>query len=168
MHFQLFHFHGSDKILEQKIMVCDVAMTVEHVFNALNGRQPSDPLVRVALGEMGWHKENTNLGAEHNCRFEGLKNGVGLEVCLDAYGSLVQGLVNLQMAFDQGQIDVGILLLSARGIPERDSENLKIVLTRDMDALASIISLPVTVSLYDLGECKPDHAPSYLCHRKTA
>ena len=35
MEFQLIHFRDADKIIEEKAMVADVAMTMEYVFNTL-------------------------------------------------------------------------------------------------------------------------------------
>ena len=168
MDFKLYHFHGSDKIFKNRAMISDVAMTVEHVFNVLKGNLFPDNLLRIALDEMGWHKGSTwNIVAGHHYQFEGFKNGVGLEECLGACGCIVEGLVNLQVAYDKGQIDGGLLLLSVSGIPECNGDDAETILIRDVNSLGPTISLPVSVCLYDFTECESEHEPSKVHIHRT-
>ncbi len=37
MSFEIIHFRGADKIMEKKSMISDVAMTMEYIYDSLDG-----------------------------------------------------------------------------------------------------------------------------------
>ena len=163
MSFQVFHFHDSERIFRNRSMISDVAMTTQHVFNALNAPIDQGKPLRIALDEMGWHQGDTwNIIAGHHFQFEGFKNAVALKVSLISYEFILEDLAHLQLAFDKGMIDAGLLLLTTWQMPICDRQDWKTVLTKDMDALSPTISLPVSVCLYELPECQLDHVSSAI------
>ncbi|WP_319408767.1 hypothetical protein [uncultured Desulfosarcina sp.] len=153
MTFQLFHFRDSDRILKEKSMLCYITLTMEHVFNAIKGVYLRNTLLRTVLDEMGWHQGDVwNIIAGRRCRYLGYKNGVAIEASFTDYSYIAEGLTCLQLGYDKGQIDVGILLLTTRGIPAGKEKDTSVILNKDMGAMEPTIRLPVCICLYDFGD----------------
>ena len=150
MPYQLYHFNGSKEFIKSNSMVSDLAMTAQHVLNTISGAFLREQLLRIALDEMGWTQGDTwNIVAGKKCRYLGCKRGVGLEANLGIYDYIVEGAMRLQVGYDKGQIDAGILLLTNQGMPKCMEEDIYPQLEKDMNALAPTISLPLCICLYD-------------------
>ena len=153
MMYHLFHFREAHKVFEQKAMASDVTMTVNHVLNSLNGAFRRNDLLRAALDEMGWYKGPVwNIIAGRRYRFLGYKHGVAIEAGLDTYDYIVEGLMTLQLGYDKGQIDAGILMLSTQGSRICRDTDMNDLIVKDMGAMEPILSMPVSICLYDLND----------------
>lgn len=154
MNFEILHFRNSDKILEEKSMVADVTMTCEYIFNALVGTKYRRDLLREALDDMYWRPEGIDLRILPGRRYmyKGLKGEVALDGSFSSYEYLHTGLLRLQLGYDKGNIQSGILLLPANRGDKSPYGNTAEMLREEMEMLWPTISMPVTVCLYDLGE----------------
>ena len=115
MNFEIIHFRDADKILEEKAMVSDLAMTCEYIFNALVGSRFRRDLLREALEEMYWRPEGIDLRILPGRRYmyKGLKGDIAIDGSFSSYEYLHTGLLRLQVGFDKGHLVSGILLLPA-------------------------------------------------------
>jgi len=152
MSVEIMHFRNAHKILRKKRMVKHVQSTLEYVADTLYGSLYRGPLLRLALDEMGW-RENGSLQILDGRRyqFKGFKKGIAIEGSFAAYEFIHEGLFRLQLGFDKGLIESGILML-----PGQRSEKSKLgssaeLATAEIDQLYPTISVPVTVALFDLG-----------------
>ncbi len=152
MPVELMHFRDAHKILRKKRMVKHVQATMEHIAEYLYGTLYRGPLLRMALDEMGW-RENGSLQILDGRRyqFKGFKKGIAIEGSFAAYEFIHEGLFRLQLGFDKGLIESGILML-----PGQRSEKSKLgssaeLAAAEIEQLYPTISVPVTVALFDLG-----------------
>jgi len=87
-----------------------------------------------------------------------LGKGIAIEGSFAAYEFIHEGLFRLQLGFDKGLIESGVLVL-----PGQRSEKSKLgssadLPTAEIEQLHPTISVPVTVALFDLGRpCLEDY-----------
>lgn len=84
--------------------------------------------------------------------YKGLKGEVAIDGSLSSYEYLHIGLLRLQLGYDKGIIQSGILLLPANRGEKSPYGNTAGMLRVEMDSLFPTINCPVTICLYDLGE----------------
>ena len=153
MNFEILHFRDAEKILVGKNMLADVLMTCEYLFNALVGTKYRRELLREALEDMDWRQEDADLKVLPGRRYmyRGMKGEVAIDGSLSSYEYLHIGLLRLQVGYDKGNIQSGILLLPANRGEKSPYGNTSEMLRDEMEMLFPTISLPVTICLFDLG-----------------
>ena len=154
MSFELLHFRDSDKILKSKKLEKDVRATLEYVSDCLYGTLHRGELLRQALGEMEWRRNDEALiildGRRY--RFKGFKKGIAIEGSFSAYEFILEGSVRLQIGYEKKKIDSGILLLTSLRSEKSPYKSTRLMLEEDIQNLHPTISLPVSVALFDLGK----------------
>jgi hypothetical protein len=153
MPLEILHVRKSDTILREKAMEADVADTLAYIEQSLYGNMHRGELLREVLEEMGWrgNGESLNILEKRRYRYKGVKNEVAIEGNFSAYEFILEGLFRLQVGFDKGMIEVGILLLTSQRSENTPYGNTKKMVTEEIDMLYPTISLPVSVALFDLG-----------------
>lgn len=153
MPFELLHFRGSDKILEGKNMTKEIELAMEYLNDCLYGSYRKGELLRQALTEMDF-RQNGDLNILDGRRYfyKGFRKKVAIDGSFSSYEYIQDALLRLQIGFDKGKIDMGIVLVTAQR-----SEKSKLGTTRDLifqeiEMLHPTISLPVTIVLFDLGK----------------
>jgi len=155
MSFEIIHFRGADKILKKKSMLDDVAMTMEYIYDSLDGSQFRGELLRCALDDMGWRENGTlNILDGRRYMYKGFKHGIAIDGSFSAYEFIIEGLARLQIGFDKGNIKAGILMLTAKRSEKSPYGSTVDMVKNEVELLYPTISLPVSVALFDLG--KPD------------
>lgn len=153
MPFELIHFRDADKILKSKRMEKDVQATLEYVSDCLYGTIHRGELLRQALEEMEWRRNDEALiildGRRY--RFKGFKKGVAIEGSFSAYEFILEGLIRLQIGFDKKKIESGILLLTSARSEKTPYGSTRKMVEEDIVNLSPTISLPVSIALFDLG-----------------
>ncbi len=153
MDFQLIHFRGSDKIFETKAMVSDVAMTMEYIFNTLKGSIYRGELLRLFLDDMGWRDNGSlNIIPGRRYQYKGYKLNVAIDGNFSSYEYIIEGLARLQLGFDKGNLDAGILMLTAKRGENSPYGDIETMVIEDVESLYPTISLPVSICLFNLGE----------------
>ena len=154
MSFELLHFREADKILKSKRMEKDVQATLEYVNDALCGTLHRGELLRQALEEMDWRRNDEALiildGRRY--RFKGFKKEIAIEGSFSAYEFILEGLLRLQIGFEKKKIESGILLLTSLGSEKSPYKSTRIMVEEDIRNLYPTISLPVSIALFDLGK----------------
>ena len=153
MPFEIVHFRESEKILKEKRLVKDIKATLEYIDDALYGSIYHRELLRQALDEMGW-RENGSLNIIDGRRYQykGFKNGIALEGdSFASYEYLWTGLLRLQVGFDKGFIDTGILMLTAARSEKSSYGTSRELAEAEVGLLYPTISLPCSIALFNLG-----------------
>ena len=153
MSFEIIHFRDADKILKKKSMTSDIAMTMEYIYDSLDGSLYRGELLRCALDDMGWRESGTlNILDGRRYMYKGFKHGVAINGSFSAYEFIIEGLARLQIGFDKGTIEVGILMLTAKRSEKSPYGSTVDMVKNEVEMLYPTISLPVSVALFDLGK----------------
>jgi hypothetical protein len=153
MPFEMFHVRGSDKIIKDKNLEKDVQITLEYIDDALYGSIYRRELLRQALDEMDWRENGTlNILDGRRYQYKGFKRGVAIEGNFSVYEYILEGLFRLQVGFDHGKIETGILMLTALRSEKSSYGSSRELAQAEIEMLYPSISLPVSVALFDLGE----------------
>ncbi len=153
MPFEMFHVRGSDKIIKDKNLEKDVQVTLEYVDDALYGSIYRRELLRQALEEMDWREDGTlNIIDGRRYQYKGFKRGVAIEGNFSVYEYILEGLFRLQVGFDKGMIETGILMLTSQRSEKSSYGSSRDLAEAEVEMLYPSISLPVSVALFDLGE----------------
>ena len=153
MPFEMFHVRGSDKIIKDKNLEKDVQVTLEYVDDALYGSIYRRELLRQALDEMDWRENGTlNILDGRRYQYKGFKRGVAIEGNFSVYEYILEGLFRLQVGFDKGMIETGILMLTSQRSEKSSYGSSRDLAEAEVEMLYPTISLPVSVALFDLGE----------------
>ena len=111
--------------------------------------------MRLALEEMGWQEEKENGALNildgRRYQYKGFKRGVAIEGNFSVYEYILEGLFRLQIGFDRGKIETGILMLTALRSEKSSYGSSRDLAEAEVAMLYPTISLPVTVCLFDLG-----------------
>ena len=148
MPFEIFHVRGSDKILKDKNLDKDVQATLQYVDDALYGSLYRGELLRLALDEMGWTKFNILDGRRY--QYKGFKKGVAIEGNFSAYEYILEGSFRLQVGFDKGKIETGILMLTSLRSEKSSYGTSRDLAEAEVEMLYPSISMPISIALFNL------------------
>ena len=156
MNFEIIHFRDAQKILEEKRMLNDVNITCEYIFDNLVGTTYKRDILRDALEAMDWRQENVDLKILPGRRYmyKGVKGDIAMDGSFSSYEYLHTGLLRLQLGYDKGTVESGILLLTSTRSEKSPYGNTADMLKDEMQMLFPTISLPVSICLFDLGEAR--------------
>jgi hypothetical protein len=152
MSYELLHFRGSDQILKTKRMINDVKTTLDYIDTALSGVLNKREILRQVIDEMGWLGENGCRRFLEGRRYEykGFKKGIALEGNFAAYEFILEGLLRLQIGYDKGMIETGILMLNAHRSEKTPYGSTAQMVKDEIELLHPTISLPVSIALFEL------------------
>ena len=152
MPYTLLHFRGSDKILKTKRMINDVTTTLDYIDTALSGVLNKREILRQVIDETGWLGENGCRRFLYGRRYEykGFKKGIALEGSFGAYEFILEGLLRLQIGYDKGMVEAGILMLNAHRSEKTPYGSTAQMVKDEIELLHPTISLPVSIALFEL------------------
>lgn len=102
---------------------------------------------------MGWRENGTlNILEGRNYQYKGFKKDIAIEGNFSAYEFILEGLFRLQVGYDKGLIETGILLLTSKRSEKTPYGSTSKMVKEGIDMLYPTISLPVSIALFDLGE----------------
>lgn len=153
MPFEILHFRGSDNILKEKKMIKEVKLAMEYLNDCLYGTYRKGELLRQALQEMDW-RQNGDLNVLDGRRYyyKGFRKRVAMDGSFSSYEYIQDALLRLQVGFDKGKIDMGIVLVTAQRSEKSKLGTTKELVFQEIGLLYPTISLPVTIVLFDLGK----------------
>jgi len=154
MDFEIIHFRDAQKILKKKKMLSDVNITCEYIFDNLVGTHYTRDILRDALDAMDWRQEQVDLKILPGRRYlyKGVKGEIAMDGSFSSYEYLHTGLLRLQLGYDKGTVECGVLLLPSTRSEKSPYGNTSDMLKSEMEMLFPTISLPVSICLFDLGE----------------
>ena len=148
---EVIHFRESDKIIKQKDLEADVNITLRYVESVLYGSLYKRELTIQALKECDWREEDLSILEGRRYSIKVLSSGVAIEGNFASYEYILEGLFRLQIGFDKGRIETGILMLTSER-SEKSRLGTSIELAKmEVEQLYPTISMPVTIALFDLG-----------------
>ena len=152
MPYEILHFRDSDKILKSKKMTKEVKETLDYLHDGLYERFYKGSLLKSCLEEMGWRDEEPLAILEgRRYAYKGLRKRIAIEANLINYEGILDGLFRLQVGFDQGRIDVGLLFLNSRRSAKSPLGSSLELAKKEVENLYPTISMPVAIVLFDLG-----------------
>ena len=152
MPFEILHFRESDKIIKQKRMEKDIKVTLEYIDDVLCGTIYRRELLRESLEEMDWRENGTlNILDGRRYQYKGFKRGVAIEGNFSAYEYILEGLFRLQIGFDKGLVETGILMLTSMRSEKSSLGTSRELAEAEIEMLYPTISMPVSIALFDLG-----------------
>jgi hypothetical protein len=150
---EILHFRDSDRILKEKNMMHDVQTTLEYLEDVLTGVQFKGELFRQALDDMGWRENGTlNILEGRRYMYKGFKKNVAIEGNFSAYEFILEGLLRLQIGYDKGMIETGVLVLTSKRSEKSPYGSTSKMVSEEIEMLYPTISMPVSVALFDLDE----------------
>jgi hypothetical protein len=148
---EVIHFRESDRIIKEKGLEPDVNITLGYVEATLYGTLYKRELTIQALKESDWREQDLSILDGRRYQYKGIKNGVAIEGNFASYEYILEGLFRLQIGFDKGRIETGILMLtSERSEKSRLGTSIDLA-NLEVEQLYPTISMPVTIALFDLG-----------------
>ncbi len=151
--FEILHFRDSDRILKQKKMVKDVTSTLQYIDDVLSGAIYKGELFRQALDEMGWrHNGTLNILEGRRYMYKGFKKNVAIEGNFSAYEYILEGLFRLQVGYDKGMIETGILILTSKRSEKSPYGSTSKMVMEEIEMLFPTIACPVSIALFDLDD----------------
>jgi hypothetical protein len=154
MPFEILHFRDSDKIIKEKRMEKDIKVTLEYIDDALYGSIYRGELLRQALDEMDWRENGDGelkILDGRRYMYKGVKRGVAIEGNFSVYEYILEGLFRLQVGFDKGRIETGILMLTSMRSEKSSLGTSQDLAIAEVEQLYPTISMPVSIALFDLG-----------------
>jgi hypothetical protein len=148
---EIIHFRGSEKIMKKKKLEKDVATTLQYLEEMLRGTLYKRELTLLALNDCDWREGDFSILDGRRYQYKGFKKGVAIEGNFASYEYILEGLFRLQIGFDKGRIETGILMLTSER-SEKSRLGTSIELAKlEVEQLYPTISMPVTIALFDLG-----------------
>jgi hypothetical protein len=152
MSFEILHFRGADKILQEKGMEKEITLTMEYLNDCLYGAFKKRELLRQALEEMAWRpNDDLNILDGRRYLYKGFRKRVAMDGSFSSYEYIQDALLRLQLGFDKGKIDMGIVLVTAQRSQKSPLGTTRDLVYQEIELLHPTISLPITVILFDLG-----------------
>jgi len=154
MSFEVLHFRGSDEVIKKLKLIRNVNETLQFIEDLLQGAQYKSELFKMALQEMGWRQNGSlRIFDERRYQYKGFKKGIAVEANFAVYEYLIEGMARLQLGFDKGKVDAGILLLTAIRSEKTPYGSTTKLVSEDIEKLLSpTFTVPVTVVLYDFSK----------------
>ena len=148
---EVIHFRESEAIIKQKDLEPDVNITLRYVETVLYGTLYKRELTIQALKECDWREQDLSILDGRRYQYKGIKKGVAIEGNFASYEYILEGLFRLQIGFDKGRVETGILMLtSVRSEKSRLGTSIELA-KAEVEQLYPTISMPVTIALFDLG-----------------
>jgi len=153
MSYEILHFRNANQIIKEKKMTKEVKAVMDYLNDCLYGTQHKSELLRQALTEMNW-RQNGDLNILDGRRYfyKGFKNRVAIDGSFSSYEYIQDALLRLQVGFDKGKLDMGIVMVTAQRSEKSKLGTTKDLVIREIEMLQPTISLPVTIVLFDLGK----------------
>ena len=152
MPFEIIHFRDSVKIIKEKRMEKDIKVTLEYIDDVLQGTIHRRELLRQSLEEMDWRENGTlNILDGRRYQYKGFKRGIAIEGSFSVYEFILEGLFRLQIGFDKGLVETGILMLTSLRSEKSSFGTSRELAEAEVEMLYPTISMPVSIALFDLG-----------------
>ena len=148
---EVIHFRESEAIIKQKDLDADVNITLEYIETMLHGTLYKRELTIQALKDCDWREGDLSIIEGRRYQYKGFKKGVAIEGNFASYEYILEGLFRLQIGFDKGRVETGILMLTNQR-SEKSRLDTSIELAKvEVEQLYPTILMPVTIALFDLG-----------------
>jgi hypothetical protein len=150
MPFTTVYFREAETMIKTNRMKKNISTTLEDLDQSLATFHYRGFTVRSVLNDAGWREdtENLNIITGRRYQYKGYWKRIAIEANLNTYEFLWEGLFRLQVGFDRGKIDAGILILPGNRSDKSPLGNSIDLVKVEVEELFPTISLPVAVVLF--------------------
>lgn len=153
MSYQILYFNEAKKVISSKRIGKMIDDTLQGIADDLIGSTLLNSTLKSTLDDRGW-RENLNIlkiidGRRY--QYKGILKRIAIEGNLGFYEYLWDGLFRLQVGFDKGLIDAGLLILPGNRSDKSPLGDSVDLVKAEIQELYPTISLPVAVALFDVG-----------------
>ena len=152
MPFTTIYFREAEAMIKANRMKKNILATLEDLEQSLAVFHYRGITLRSVLNDAGWREdtENLNIITGRRYQYKGLWKRIAIEANLNTYEYLWEGLFRLQVGYDQGKIDAGILILPGNRSDKSPLGSSIDLVKMEVEKLFPTISLPVAVVLFDV------------------
>ena len=152
MSYQTVFFRDAQEIFKANGMIKIINQTMQGINEDLAESFYRGTSLRTTLDDCGWREnpESLKIIEGRRYQFKGFWKRIAIEANLNVYEFLWEGLFRLQVGYDKGLIDAGLLILCGnRSEKSPLGESLELV-KHEVEELFPTISLPVAITLFDV------------------
>jgi len=151
MPFTTIYFREAEAIIKANRMQDNFIATMEELDLSLATFHYRGTTLKSVLEHAGWRGNNDNLNILPGRRYQykGIWQKIAIEANLYFYEYLWDGLFRLQLGYDHGKIDTGILLLPGQRSDKSPLGSTVNLVKVEVEELFPTISLPVAIVLFD-------------------
>jgi len=152
MTYEVVHFREAENILRDKNMEQELKVVLDCIDQDLHDRIYRLTILKQTLDYLGW-RDNGDIPILEGRRYayKGMRNRVAIEASLTNYEAILDALFRLQIGYDKGEIDLGIVLLTAQRSSRSPLGDNRELVKKEVESLYPTISLPVVIALMDMG-----------------
>lgn len=153
MSYKIINFRNAGEIIKEKKMTKEVKQLMEYIHEVLFGTHYKSELLRQALTEMNW-RQNGDLNVLDGRRYfyKGFRNRIAIDGSFSSYEYIHDALLRLQVGFDKGKIDMGIVMVTSQRSEKSKLGTTEELVAKEIEMLKPTINLPITIVLFDLGK----------------
>jgi hypothetical protein len=153
MSYKIINFRNAGEIIKEKKMTKEVKQLMEYLHDCLYGTRYKSELLRQALTEMNW-RQNGDLNVLDGRRYfyKGFRNRIAIDGSFSSYEYIQDALLRLQVGFDKGKIDMGIVMVTSQRSEKSKLGTTEELVAKEIEMLKPTINLPITIVLFDLGK----------------
>ena len=152
MSFTTIYFREAEDLIKANRMMKNIKATLKDLEQSLATFHYRGFTLKTVLDDAGWREDTSNLNilAGRRYQYKGYWQRIAIEANLYSYEYLWEGLFRLQLGYDQGKIDAGILIVTGNRSEKSPLGNSVDLVKTEVEALYPTISLPVAVVLFDV------------------
>jgi hypothetical protein len=153
MAHEILYFNDVKEVVRRKNLETMINDTCRWIEEELPESKFVNTTLKGILADCGWRQNPEVLKIIEGRRYQykGFLKGAAIEANLAYYEFLWEGLFRLQVGFDKGVIEMGILMLDGRRSDKSPLGSSLDLVIAEVEELYPTISLPVAVILFDLG-----------------
>ena len=152
MSYEILYFNDAKKVISSKRRGKMVNDTLQGIAEDLIGSSHLNSTLKSSLEDCGWRENPDVLKIIDGRRYQykGYLKRVAVEASLGVYEYILEGLFRLQIGFDKGLIDAGLLILPGNRSEKSPLGESVDLVKAEIKELYPTISLPVAVALFDV------------------
>ena len=152
MSYEILYFNDAKKVIGSKRMGKMVSDTLQGIDDDLIGSTHLNTTLKTSLDDCGWRENPDILKIIDGRRYQykGYLKRIAVEASLGVYEYILEGLFRLQVGFDKGLIDAGLLILPGNRSEKSPLGESVDLVKAEIKELYPTISLPVAVALFDV------------------
>ncbi len=152
MSYELCYFRNMEQALKNNALADILDETLKYVDLVLQDNYLRGAFLKEALSDIGWRdSQDMTIIPGRRYRYKGVLNRIAMEASLYSYEGMWCSLFRLQVGFDKGLIDAGVIILTGERSSRSPLGNSLELVQSEIEYLHPTINLPVAVAVYDFG-----------------
>jgi hypothetical protein len=150
MSHQILHFRDANVIVQQKNLSKHLDETFKAIETDVGDSTYKGTALKTCLDQYGWREgQDLSILPGRRYAYKGLMKRIAIEANLINYEWILDGLFRLQLGFDRGLIDTGLLLLNSQRSEKSPLGDPFDLVVEDVEKVYPTISMPLSVVLFN-------------------